>query len=269
MLEDIFRGVDLLQESDAGKSFTAFYTLILDPERTAALEDDVDQLLQRPFATSLSPAQRHGLRRLLPAMQDSSSEIHQVMTSLSRSLRRFVQSEELAEDRKVNELIRAALSEANQVFATGIQPYRTLDVELGLTTVPIRSVSALSLNNPADSAAAEAVVTAEAPEVEFADLKDQVREAEIDMAELRANVKQVLAEHGACTIADVLSHRPATQGAASVVGLLVLAEEYGRRAGNEADGNATEEILWAPVNGPEGCRRGRIPLYLFEREPVD
>ncbi|MBB3668446.1 DUF3375 family protein, partial [Garicola koreensis] len=70
VLEDIFRGVDLLQESEAGKSFTAFYALILDPERTAAVEDDVDQLLHRPFANSLTPGQRHGLRRLLPAMQD-------------------------------------------------------------------------------------------------------------------------------------------------------------------------------------------------------
>ena len=71
MLDDIFRGVDLLQESEAGKSFSAFYALILDPERTAAVEEDIDQLLQRPFAAGLAPGQRHGLRRLLPAMQDS------------------------------------------------------------------------------------------------------------------------------------------------------------------------------------------------------
>lgn len=264
VLEDIFRGVDLLQESDAGKSFSAFYALILDPERTAALEDDVDQLLQRTFATSLEPAQRHGLRQLLPGMQDSSSEIHQVMTSLSRSLRRFVQSEELAEDRQVNELIRSALSEANQVFAHGVQPYRVLEVELGLTTAPIRSVSALRLNNPADSAAAEEAVAAEVPEVEFEDLKEQVRQAEIDMAELRTNVGDVLAEHGASTVADVLAHRPASQGAASVVGLLVLAEEYARRAGDE-----TEEITWSPVSDTGSRRRGRIPLYLFETVPVD
>lgn len=264
VLEDIFRGVDLLQESDAGKSFAAFYALILDPERTASLEDDIDQLLQRPFATALGSAQRHDLRRLLPGMQDSSSEIHQVMTSLSRSLRRFVQSEELAEDRKVNDLIRSALTEANHVFAAGVQPYRTLSVELALTTVPIRSVDSLSLNNPADSAAAEEAVTVEAPEVEFADLKQQVREAEIDMDELRSNVGQVLTEHGASTIADVLTHRPATQGAASVVGLLVLAEEHGRRAGDES-----EEVTWTPVSDPGGQRRGRIPLYLFETSPVD
>ena len=260
VLDDIFRGVDLLQESEAGKSFTAFYALILDPERTAAVEDDIDQLLHRTFAGALTAEQRHGLRRLLPAMQDSSSEIHRVMTSLSRSLRRFVQSQELAEDRQVNDLIRSALAEGNQVFASGVQPYRTLDLELGLTGVPVRSVSALGLHNPADSASAEAAATVEAPPVEFEDLRETIREAEIDMAELKTNVTEVLDEHGPSTIAEVLRHRPATQGAASVVGLLVLAEEFGARA---AEG--TESITWHPAASPEATRRGQIPLYLFER----
>ncbi|GAA4835140.1 DUF3375 domain-containing protein [Garicola koreensis] len=264
VLEDIFRGVDLLQESEAGKSFTAFYALILDPERTAAVEDDVDQLLHRPFANSLTPGQRHGLRRLLPAMQDSSSEIHTVMTSLSRSLRRFVQSQELAEDRMVNDLIRRGLAEANQVFAAGVQPYQVLDLDLGLTGVPVASVSALKLHNPADSAGAEAATTAEAPPVDLEQLRASVREAEIDMTELKTNVAEVLNEHGTSTIAEILHHRPATQGAASVIGLLVLAEELGSQA---AEGS--EEITWSPAHSPQAVRRGRIPLYLFERSSLD
>lgn len=73
-----------------------------------ALDEDIDALLERPFARSLSVEQRAQLRRLLPVMQDSSSEIHRVMTSLSRSLRRFVQSEELAEERQVHQLLREA-----------------------------------------------------------------------------------------------------------------------------------------------------------------
>lgn len=264
VLDDIFRGVDLLQESEAGKSFSAFYALILDPERTAAVEEDIDQLLQRPFAAGLAPGQRHGLRRLLPAMQDSSSEIHSVMTSLSRSLRRFVQSQELAEDRQVNDLIRRAMAEANQVFAAGVQPYRSLETDLGLTGVAVGSVSALKLHNPADSATAEAATTAEAPSVELETLRQAVREAEIDMTELKGNVAAVLDEHGPSTVAEILRHRPATQGAASVVGLLVLAEEFGSRAAA-----GSEEVSWAPAEDPESTRRGRIPLYLFERSIDD
>lgn len=271
VLDDIFAGVDVLAQSEAGKSFSAFYSLVLDPERTAALEDDVDQLLARPFARSLRPDQRYSLRRLLPAMQDSSSEIHQVMTSLSRSLRRFVQSEELAEDRQVNDLIRSALTEANAVFGSGVQPYKRMRTSLNLTSVPITTLTGMALRNPADSASAEEVLTVEAPKADLAALQQQVREAEIDREELVASVNAVLGEHGASTIGEVLRHYPATQGAASVVGLLVLAEEQATRT----EAGRTETVTWGPVNvtatdaaAAPVLRTGTVPLYLFERTVV-
>ena len=156
------------------------------------------------------------------------------------------------------------MAEANQVFAAGVQPYRSLETDLGLTGVAVGSVSALKLHNPADSATAEAATTAEAPPVELETLRQAVREAEIDMTELKDNVSAVLDEHGPSTVAEILSHRPATQGAASVVGLLVLAEEFGSRAAA-----GSEEVCWAPAEDPESTRRGRIPLYLFERSIDD
>lgn len=270
VLEDIFRGVDMLSESDAGRSFSAFYSLVLDPESTAAFEDDVDQLMSRAFARSLTPDQRHALFRLLPAMQEASGEIHQVMTSLSRSLRRFVQSQEFAEDRRVNQLIRQALAEAHQVFAEGVQPFRKLNRGLDLTSVPISGLSATVLNNPADSASAEEVDTVTAPEADLAQLREQVREAEIDIAELTENIDAVVARRGASTISEILADRPATQGVASVVGLLVLADQLAIRAG----GDRAEMVEWTPVGraddgaGPSGLepsvRRARIPVYVFE-----
>lgn len=276
VLDDIFRGVDMLAESDAGRSFSAFYALVLDPESTAAFEDDVDHLMSRPFARGLTADQRHALLRLLPGMQEASGEIHRVMTSLSRSLRRFVQSQELAEDRRVNQLIRGALTEAHHVFADGAQPFRKLESGLDLTSVPLGGLSAMVLNNPADSASAEEVATVEAPEADLEQLREHVREAEIDVAELTENVHAVVAERGASTIAEILTHRPATQGAASVIGLLVLADQLATAAG----GGRTEMVEWTPVGradagkADEGVppkvhespsRRARIPVHVFER----
>ncbi|MCI2266161.1 DUF3375 domain-containing protein [Sediminivirga luteola] len=266
VLDDIFAGVDLLAQSEAGRSFSAFYALVLDAERTAAFEDDIDQLLTRPFAAQLTAEQRHSLRRLLPAMQEASGEIHQVMTSLSRSLRRFVQSEELAEDRRVNELIRAAVTEAGTLFAEGVQPFRQMSALLGLTSVPVTNLSAMTLHSPADSAAAEPVETVETAAADGADLLHHVREAEIDRAELVSNVNTVLAEHGPSTIGEILTHQPATQGAASVVGLLVLAEEQG----SPTTSGRTEIVSWAPAEDSAVPQRtATIPLFLFERTVHD
>ncbi|MDF9876459.1 DUF3375 domain-containing protein [Cellulosimicrobium cellulans] len=261
VLDDVFRGVDLLAESDAGRTFAAFYALVLDAERTAAFEADVEEVVGRDFARRLEPAQRDQLRRLLPALQDSGSEIHQVMTSFSRSLRRFVQSEELAEDRRVHRLLRETLASANRL-ADGVAPYRRLDLELDLTAVSISRLAGMRLHNPADSETAEPVTSADPPEADLVALRAAVRESEIDLAELTANVNDVLALRGPATIAEVLADRPATQGVASVVGLLVLAEQHGTRTGCEA----IEHVTWVPPHS--GAPRGaRLPQYLFE-EPL-
>ncbi|AEG43892.1 uncharacterized protein DUF3375 [Isoptericola variabilis J7] len=267
VLDDVFRGVDLLAESDAGRSFAAFYALVLDAERTAALEAQVDDLVDRPFAHSLSPDQRRLLQRLLPTMQDAGAEIHQVMTSFSRSLRRFVQSQELAEDRAVHRLVRETLAEANALVGQ-VQPYRQLGLELDLTAVTVAQVAGMRLHNPADSETTEPVVTSHAATADIANLRAAVRASEIDMAELTANVNDVLGMRGPSTIAEVLADRPATQGVASVVGLLVLAEQHATPAG---DGRA-EHVTWRPVvssdtasdGAADALRGATVPQFLFE-----
>ncbi len=261
VLDDVFRGVDLLAESDAGRTFTAFYALVLDAERTAAFEADVEDVVTRPFARRLDASQRDQLRRLLPALQDAGGEIHQVMTSFSRSLRRFVQSEELAEDRRVHRLVRETVAMAHRLSGD-VAPYRKLDVELDLTAVSVSRLAGMRLHNPADSETVEVVTSAEPQEADLAALRAAVRASEIDLAELTGNVNDVLAVRGPSTIAEVLADRPATQGVASVVGLLVLAEQHGTRTGEYR----TERVTWEPVS--PGPRRGaHLPQYLFE-EPL-
>jgi hypothetical protein len=261
VLDDVFRGVDLLAESDAGRSFAAFYALVLDRERTTVFEDEVADLVRRPFARSLSRDQSRALTRLLPAMQDAGGEIHEVQTQFSRSLRRFVQSEELAQDRRVNRIIREALAHAVSL-GERIPPYQRLGLELRLTAVSAGQLAGMRLFNPADSETPEEVSSASARPADLSTLRAFVRESEIDMAELVGNVNDVVARRGAATPADILAEHPATQGVASVIGLLVLAQEFASRTGADR----TEHVSWLPVraSGENAVRGATIPQYLFE-----
>jgi hypothetical protein len=257
VLEDIFRGVDHLAASDAGRTFAGFYSLILDPERSAELEDNLTELLDRPFAADLRPTEARRLRRLLPTLQDASGEIHEVMTAFSRSLRRFVQSQELAEDRRINRLLRQALRSAMEI-SDQVRPFHRTGLAIALTSVPVDSVAVLRLHNPADSETTEDVATAQPAPVDVAALRELARASEIDVKELVDNVNAVLAEHGPATIAEVLAARPATQGVASVVGLLVLAEEHGTQVGGD------ETVCWESTSGVP--RTGTVPLHLFTEQ---
>lgn len=258
VLDEIFRGVDLLAESDAGRSFAGFYALILDPETNAAFQDDIEAVLSRDFARGLSTEQRRTLRRLLRDLHDRSGEIHAVMTTFARGLRRFVQSQEYQSDRTIRRILREALAEAIPA-AQLVKPYRETDIELDLTSVALDSVGRLSLHNPADLESIIDVVRREEAPVDLAALRAIARETEIDLVELTANVNSVLHEHGRCTVGEVLERFPASQGIASVIGLLVLAERHG------VPDVGAERVRWAPASGAEGMLAASIERRAFTK----
>ena len=55
VLEDVFLGVDKIRDSPEGRSFDAFYTLVMDAESNALFTDAVEALATRPFTIELPP----------------------------------------------------------------------------------------------------------------------------------------------------------------------------------------------------------------------
>ena len=64
VLESLFAGIDLIGESEAGRTFAAFWRLLTDPVQSANLEDALDQLMSRDFVAALDSAERKVLLRL-------------------------------------------------------------------------------------------------------------------------------------------------------------------------------------------------------------
>ncbi|MDR3360529.1 MAG: DUF3375 domain-containing protein, partial [Bifidobacteriaceae bacterium] len=222
VLEDIFAGIDRLEESEAGRSFDGFHALVSDPERSGRFDDDVAAILERDFAEALPTGQAHALRQMLPRLQSTSREVRDVMTTLGRSLRRFVQTEEYGQARRVNKLLQATAA-ASLTAADNCRLIDPTGFTLDLTSVRIAAVGALSLHDPAESRSLAALEEAAALPADLDLLTALARESDIDFKELRDSVNARLRQAGACTIAEVLAARPATQGLASVIGLLVLA----------------------------------------------
>ena len=117
------------------------------------------------------------------------------------------------------------------------------------------SIGSWRMRNPADTAVAEEIRSHEAARLDLEEVRRVVRASEIDLTELIDSVEAVLAERGAATVGEVLADRPATQGLASIVGLLLLA----RRRGQEVAGD--EDVTWTTSSGRE--RSARIPRFLF------
>jgi hypothetical protein len=101
--------------------------------------------------------------------------------------------------------------------------------------VTIWPASRWRLDNPDETRAAPVQELAETqPEaMSLAQLRELARETEIDFAELVGNVNNAIAASATAaspsiSVAQVLERFPASQGVASVVGLLVLATQQGK-----------------------------------------
>lgn len=260
VLDHIFGGVDLIEESDAGRTFAAFYSLVLDADQAARFDASVADLLERPFSTALTAEEVAFLRRLLTTLQNESTQVRAVMTGFSRSLRRFVETHAYREHRRLADALAAA--ERAVLEASGVMKlYAQTGYQLDASSVPLASIGSWSLHNPADVRTAEPVATVDAAPLDLAALREQVRASEIDFAELRAAVIDTLGRLSVASIGDVLADHPASQGLASVVGLLVLADSAGTRTA------ASETLSWASGSGQ--TRTVSAPRYVFTEVPQD
>ncbi|WP_175985035.1 DUF3375 domain-containing protein [Microbacterium tenebrionis] len=253
VLDDIFRGVNMIDESDAGRSFSGFAGLVLDPERGEEFEEDIRRVLERDFTNALSAAERRFLRRLLRTLKERSGEIHDVITTFARGLRRYVQSQEYERDRVLRRELRGALA-TGRAASGRIKPYKPTRVGLSLSAVPMHSAGSLRLHDPAAYDAPEEVVTHEAAAVSIEELRALARETEIDFDELTGNINAALQDVDEISIAEVLARFPATQGVASVVGLLALGAAQGAAS-------ASEHVEW--VGSDAVARAAWIPSYRF------
>ena len=108
VLSSVFAGIDLISESDAGRTFMAFWRLLTDPEQGVKLDEALDSVMSRAFASDLNLKERRFLLRMTSALLEQGEAVHDVMQNFARSLKVFVQSREYLEQRRLNQLLKEA-----------------------------------------------------------------------------------------------------------------------------------------------------------------
>jgi hypothetical protein len=257
VLEQVFAGVDLIADSESGRTFRAFWRLLTDPRESAELEDALESLVGRGFMRQLSRTERRWLLGLTRTLLERGGEVHEVMQLFARGLKQFVQSREYREQRRMTKLLKAAQRRA-LALKDRVKPHHGIGEELRLTSAAMRSVSQLKLHDPSVDAAGTGVARAAAPEISLEAVGELVAHSEIDFRRLEAHVRALLRVRGQVSVAEVLAAFPAEQGLGSVVGYLAL----GARGGIVTDG--TERVAWLGLDGVE--RGATIPKIYFVRQ---
>lgn len=243
VLDEVFEGVDLIASSDEGRTFGAFTALLRDPERSARIDADVTAILSRDFAIQLDSGTRRSLRTLMRELKAGSREVEQTLTEFARGLRRYVISQEFQRDRALRDQLRSVLALAQQA-SCHTKPYADMGFALELSSMQLTSVGEITPCDPSDFDAGGSLPDAESAHIDLEELAAIARESDIDFDELCAAVDETVSRSGPCTVGEVLSAHPATQGIASVVGLLSLASRYGA-----IDSDREESLVWHGTDG--------------------
>jgi hypothetical protein len=264
-LEALFSGRDVIAESDPGRTFSAFWAILRNPDLQQEMRSAIDAILDRPFARSLSQEERRSLDSLFHNLIKESHGVQNVQKELSFSLRNFVKTKAFDENRAISDLLRQAKRAARALIPI-IRPGQVLPYELTLTTSNPSSISNWTLYDPMKRLTSEPLFSAQDGVLDLEALTQMVRASEINMKALEAQLNRVLAERTQVSIAQILEQNPASHGLATVAGYLTLAYQVGQSPPPDAE--QTEVVSWSTRAGSgaeDWLVRARIPKFYFLR----
>lgn len=257
VLESLFSGIDVISESDEGRTFKAFWRLLIDPEQSMELEDALEQIVSREFAARLERGERRFLLQLTKVLLERGGDVHDVLHHFARGLKQFVQSREYQEQRRITKLLKQAQRKALEV-----KEEMTLAKEIGytlnLTSSRLSSVSQLCLRDPSLDEVDSNVQLAEQAGISLESISELVAQSEIDFRALKTHITTLLKQRDQVSIAEILTSYPAEQGLGSVVGYVSLGSRYGVLSKRK------ESVVW---HGRDNHKRSAtIPCIYFVKE---
>ena len=251
LLQQIFAWRDQIADSDEGRSFRAFWDLLMSPAR----QDELSRLLEQVMALApireLEPDTR--LRRIHYDWLEAGEVTQRTVARLSEQLRRYLDDQAWLENRRIMELIRQveqkALSMRGQIPEPDFTAIDAAGADLGL---PMERL----LYTPPFKADLRAAVVEEAGATIVTDaLFEQVY---VDQVRLTSNVRRALQTRSQVSLAAVILEHPIEQGLAELATYLKLATQD---VAAVIDDERSECIAWTGSDGRQ--RQATLPMVIF------
>ncbi len=253
LLEDIFGARDAISDSDQGRSFRAFWDLLMSPSRQEQLTSLLERVFELTPVQALSPD-----RRLLRVHYDwlEAGEVTQrTVARLSEQLRRYLDDRAWLENRRIMGILRDV--EQHAVAIRESQPegvFMELDADAPELHLPMER----PLFTPPHKTRVENRVVLEggdelAPDALF-------EQFHVDKARLLANVRRALQTRKQISLAELLEQSPLEQGLAELVTYLAIAADD--RSALIHDGDP-QTVVWQDVSRGQRC--AQIPRVVFTR----
>ncbi|MCF8125382.1 MAG: DUF3375 domain-containing protein [Desulfotignum sp.] len=239
LLEDFFGERDMIAESDQGKSFTAFWDLLMSPARQEELTGMLEKVFDLAAVKQLSPDRR--LKRVHYDWLSAGEHTQRTVAKLSGQLRRYLDDQAFLENKRIMQVIqqiearavrlRDQMPQGSIMTMDETSPDILLPMERPLYKIPVKPkiTDTVSLgdgsNIPADM------------------LHDIVF---VDRLKLKQRIRNALQTRDQVFLAQILSDHPLEKGLAELVTYLTLAAEDDNAW---FDDSLTHQAVWTDAAG--------------------
>ena len=253
LLEDFFGERDVIAESDQGKSFNAFWDLLMSPARQEELTELLSRVFELGAVKELAPDMR--LKRIHYDWLEAGEQTQRTVAKLSGQLRRYLDDQAFLENKRIMQVIQSIESLAVQVKDNiPDQDFMTIDesspsiflpMERPLYSFPIRPVI-------------EEIVTLG----DGSDIPAEILHAAVfvDRLKLKGIIRSSLQTRNQVSLEQILSEHPLEQGLAELVTYLSIAGEDDKA---QFDESRNHRASWTDEHGIS--RRAQFCAVIFNR----
>jgi hypothetical protein len=253
LLEEVFGQRDLIADSDQGKSFKAFWDLLMSPARQEELSALLEAVFKMEAVQALEP---DGLLLRIHYDWLAAGEVAQrTVARLSEQLRRYLDDKAWMENRRIMDLIRQL--EQNALHVRDAPPggdMMALDEpapRLGLTMER-------PLFTPPETVGIQ--VESFEEDVDLVSLDALFATTHVDKAPLMQAIRRALQAQSQVSLEELIETRPLSQGLAELIVYLSLAADDSDAV---IDDGRRVAISWTDATGV--ARRAVMPVVLFKR----
>jgi hypothetical protein len=252
LLDEVVGDRSSITDSDQGRSFQAFYDLLLSPARQRELTD----LLDRVHRLDLADHGDSRLRYIHHDWLDAGERAQSTVRQLSEQLRRFLDDQVWLENRRVMELLRSIES---QSLALRDRVGSDFSHEIDATAPTIR----LPMERPLYIRARSTVVNSARIEQGNFDSETTAlfEQTYVDPAPLIRSVRKALHRRPQIGLPDVVAESPITHGLSELVTYLSLDDEGFTTVFDES---ARDSVGWTDDSGV--ARTATLPRVIYARK---
>lgn len=251
LLQAIFGQRDLISDTDEGKSFCAFWDLLMSPARQDELSELLANVMKLGPVRELETDDR--LQRIHYDWLEAGEVTQRTVARLSEQLRRYLDDQAWLENRRIMQIMRdieqRALALRGQIDE---KAFMELDAPAPGLAMPMDRAL---YNPPFKPKITQQIVADDGEVVSATALFEQVY---VDQGRLSANVRRALQTRRQISLGALTTAYPIEQGLAEIAAYLKLATDS---AGAAIDDGQTEAVYWTDEHGRG--RQATLPLIIY------